>query len=101
MAQNGLDHQQLFFEIDTRDEPVFVTAYVKDQRAGGRCVIGGRKRHSNCRKMRPDGVADDDYKPLQRLAGGWVLPGKSRNDGFAENLHIFMFPLLGTLVKSL
>jgi len=35
MGQNGLDHQQLFLEIDACDEPVFVSADVENQRAGG------------------------------------------------------------------
>jgi len=53
MGQNSLDHHQLFLEIDTRDEPVFVSGDVENQRAGGRCVIRGRERLFDCEKMRP------------------------------------------------
>jgi hypothetical protein len=54
MGQNRLDHHQLFLEIDARDKPVFISADLENQRAGGRCVISGQERLFDCGKMRPN-----------------------------------------------
>src|ERR1700733_1715563 len=100
MAQNGLDYQQLLLEIDARDEPVFVSADVEDQRAGSRCVVGCLERLFDCRKMRPDRGASDDHKPLQRLPRGWVFPGKSRDNGLAKNPHTSDVPNFGSTCQG-
>ena len=101
MGQNGLDQEQLFFEIDPRDWPVFVSADVEDQRAAGRRVIRGLERLFDCRKMRPKSSSGDGHKPLQRLTGGGVLFRESRDDCLTENLHDPMFPFVGTVVKGI
>src|ERR1022692_3388799 len=101
MGQNGLDQQQLFFEIDARDQSVFVSADVENQRAGGWCVIRGLERLFDCWKMRPKGRARDGHKTLQRLTGGGVVFRESCDDGLTENLHVTMFPFMGTLVKGI
>ena len=100
MGQNGLDHEPLFLEIDARDEPVFVSTDVEDERAGGRCVIRGRERLLDRREMRPKSGAYDGRKPLQRLTGAGVSFRESRDDGLTENPHASMFPFMGTLVKA-
>src|ERR1019366_2041393 len=100
MGQNGLDQEQLYFEIDPRDWPVFVSADVEDQRAAGRRVIRGLERLFDCRKMRPKSSSGDGHKPLQRLTGGGVFFRESRDDCLTENLHDPRFPFASRLAGT-
>ena len=100
MGQNSLDHHQLFLEIDTRDEPVFVSGDVENQRAGGRRVIRGRERFFDCGKMRPERGAGDSHKPLQKFTGGGVFFGESSDNGLTENFHTLDVPIFGNACQA-